>query len=166
MQIEHKRNLPHIYKTGVKYFKKEYNLHKRYFAKYDLALHQNKKNLHLENNEIAELVAEAMKFYHKEDYYLISYCIMPNHVHFVFYYKNSTKRTISQIMQSIKGYTGYKANQIIGKTGKFWQHKSFDHIIRNNKELDNIISYVKLNPVEARLVDNWEKWKYTYNNLV
>ena len=155
------------FKNKFEFQKKEYNLQKKFFAIYDNALHENIKIQYLENEEIAELVGDAMKFYHEEEYFLIAYCIMSNHVHFVFHYYENATRSISEIMKSIKGYTARKANIILGRTGNsFWQHESYDHIIRDNQELDNIIDYVKMNPVKAGLIDDWQKWKYTYFNEV
>jgi putative transposase len=204
MQYEHRRNLPHIYKTGVNYsitfrlynsipqielkkmknsyeielkklsdknlnssvFEMQKNeLQKEYFESYDTALHNNKINQHLKNKEIAGLVCGAMKYYHEKEYYIDCFCVMPNHVHFVFYYFDEAKKSISQVMQSIKGYTAREANKLLGKKGTFWQSESFDHIIRTEIELKNTINYVIMNPVNAGLVQKWEDWPHMYHRL-
>ncbi len=65
-------------------------------------------------------------------------------------------------MHSLKRYTAYEANQILGRSGAFWQHESYDHFARDEKELERIIKYVLYNPVKAGLVDDWKSWKWTY----
>ena len=70
--------------------------------------------------------------------------------------------SLSSIMQSLKGYTARKANQILGRSGAFWQHESYDHCVRNPNELKRIITYVLNNPVKIGLVDEWKKWQWSY----
>ena len=70
--------------------------------------------------------------------------------------------TLSSIMQSLKGYTAWKANRLLGRSGAFWHHESYDHAVRNASEWQRIITYVLNNPVKASLVDEWEKWRWSY----
>ncbi len=42
--------------------------------------------------------------------------------------------TLSSIMQSLKGYTARKANRLLGRSGAFWHHESYDHVVRNASE--------------------------------
>jgi REP element-mobilizing transposase RayT len=48
--------------------------------------------------------------------------------------------------------------------GTFWQHESYDHVIRNEKEFERIVTYIIENPVKAGLVEEWQQWPYTYIN--
>ena len=68
---------------------------------------------------------------------------------------------LSKIMHSLKGRTARERNLIIGRTGSFWEHESFDHVIRQGK-FDKTILYVLNNPVKAGLVDYWEDWRWNY----
>ena len=70
--------------------------------------------------------------------------------------------TLSSIMQSLKGYTAWKANRLLERNGAFWHHESYDHAVRNTSEWQRIITYVLNNPVKAGLVDEWEKWRWSY----
>ena len=102
-----------------------------------------------------------------------------NHVHVVFTplpmrsskTDNTTQtnslcyNTLSTIMQSLKGYTARKANLLLGRSGPFWQHESYDHVIRDPSEWQRIVTYVLNNPVKAGLVDTWEKWQWSYCRL-
>lgn len=72
------------------------------------------------------------------------------------------KSVLSVIMQSLKGYTARKCNLALGKSGQFWQHESFDHVVRDQAEWERTINYVLNNPVKARLVKEWQDWKWSY----
>jgi putative transposase len=65
-------------------------------------------------------------------------------------------------MQSLKGYTARKCNQALGREGAFWQHESFDRVIRDQEEFARTVNYVLNNPVNARMVTCWRDWRWSY----
>ena len=65
-------------------------------------------------------------------------------------------------MHSLKGATSREANRMLGISGQFWQHESFDHVIRDAAEFNRILQYVVYNPVTAGLVKTAEEWKWAY----
>jgi len=78
--------------------------------------------------------------------------------------RNTASRYIvTDVLQSLKRYTAMQANKILNRTGAFWQHESYDHVVRDGKELERIIHYVINNPVKAGLVTNAEDWKWSYH---
>jgi REP element-mobilizing transposase RayT len=62
----------------------------------------------------------------------------------------------------LKGYTARKANEILGRSGTFWEAESYDHQVRDQGEYLRIIKYVIENPVKACLVRNWRDWEWTW----
>ena len=58
---------------------------------------------------------------------------------------------LSAIMHSLKSYTAHEANKLLGRTGPFWQHESYDHWVRDEGELDRIVAYINANPIKAGL---------------
>jgi putative transposase len=183
----HRRNLPHLYLNEGIYFitfrltdsipsdnvaeikatsnsneQKDDDKFKRLLKKYDAILDGGtfgKK--HLTDPRIAEICKQSLHYPDGKDYKLICYCIMPNHIHVVFELITNS-RGISKIMQSIKRISARKSNQILNRTGKFWQDESYDRLVRDDKELYFIIKYVILNPVNAGLAQDWTDWKHTY----
>lgn len=55
----------------------------------------------------------------------------------------------------IKGSTSRAANLILERSGAFWQHEKYDHLVRNDRELMNVIWYVVTNLVKAGLGNDW-----------
>jgi REP element-mobilizing transposase RayT len=69
---------------------------------------------------------------------------------------------LAVIMQSLKGYTARKCNLALGRSGQFWQHESFDHVIRDEPEFARVIRYTLHNPVKEKMVSHWSDWKWNY----
>ncbi len=66
------------------------------------------------------------------------------------------------ILGSLKQYSATQSNIILDRKDAFWQHESYDHLIRDRNELVRMIDYTLNNPVKAGLVDEWKQWKYSY----
>lgn len=162
---------------------------KRYFKRFDEFLDKHTSGPKWLNDErVAKIVEDAIRYRDGKEYELIAYCIMPNHVHMVVDVERSdnsdAERTLvskepgdrtevrstvsyknyklTKILREIKGSTARECNKILNRSGAFWQHESYDHVIRNGKECGNIISYVLNNPVNAGIVADWQKWKWSY----
>ena len=91
---------------------------------------------------------------------------MPNHGHVVCTPLEKDKDSfysLAEILQSLKRHTARQSNLVLGRSGAFWQDESYDHIVRDEAELERIIKYVIYNPVKAGLVDDWTEWKWTYS---
>jgi REP element-mobilizing transposase RayT len=113
---------------------------------------------------IASMVEDALRYGEttRRFYHLYAWVIMPNHVHVVF----EPHSTLSTIMRWLKGRTSREANRHLGRTGMpFWQDESYDHWIRTNEELHNVIGYVENNPVKAGLIDAKELWPWSSARL-
>ena len=135
---------------------------KKYFNKIDkLLVTCTSSPQYLQNEMAAQIVADSISFFDGKEYDLICYCIMSNHVHLVIKLRENS-RSLDKIMQSIKSFSAIKCNEIFGRKGKFWQHENYDHIIRNESELERIVEYVLSNPVKAGLVNSKNEWKWNY----
>lgn len=126
------------------------------FEKFDSYLDQCLcGNDHLTNPQIADVVEEAIHYRNMKVYDLIAFCLMPNHVHLIFTpleKENGNYHGLTEILHSLKRHTGRKSNLILKQSGAFWQDESYDHIIRDEAELERTIKYILYNPVKANLV--------------
>lgn len=146
------------------------SVHKRLFTMYDDALARHRDVNWLADPRVAALVRRSLHFWNGTKYGLLAYCIMPNHVHLLARPFDAVPTTetdwdqmepgecanrhspMSKMMHSLKSYTAHEANKILGRTGPFWQHESYDHWVRDDDELERIVQYIAANPVAAGLV--------------
>ena len=105
----------------------------------------------LQQERIAELVANTLKFFDGERYKLFAWCIMPNHVHVTV---QPITHTLPEILNSWKKFTAREANKILEREGQpFWQREYFDHLIRNQEYRERTVEYVWRNSDKAGLND-------------
>ncbi len=155
--FELKKNKKEIQKT----------ITRNYLKHFDENLHSIKTgNYFLRMPEIAHIVAESIHYWDTKRYDLIAYCIMPNHVHTVLttYDKDEQGKSIylQDILESIKKFSARECNKALNRRGKFWQHESFDRIIRDREDLYWTLSYVLENPIKAGFCMSWEEYKWNY----
>ncbi len=113
----------------------------------------------LERTDLAELVANALHFAETQLrlYHLLAWVIMPTHVHILI----EPKAALARITKSVKWYTAREANRVLQRSGPFWQAESYDHWVRDERELEEILNYIEYNPVEAGLVLMPENWPWS-----
>jgi REP element-mobilizing transposase RayT len=107
--------------------------------------------------EVAEVAACAIQDGRK-DYDLHSWVVMPNHVHVLITPWND----VSNVMRRIKGGTAREANRQLHQVGRpFWQHESYDRLVRDGQEFRRIERYILLNPVRAGLAPRPELYRWS-----
>lgn len=153
-----------------------YKLQKQYFARVDAALDRAENGPRwLSEPRFAEIVTQQIHNLHPSYYSLHAYCLMSNHVHVLLDQQDIPEppplkdgqhyTALSHAMRLLKGRTGYACAALLSEhKGAFWQHESYDHVVRNEKEFERILAYIVNNPVKAGLVNNWQDWAYTYVN--
>jgi REP element-mobilizing transposase RayT len=138
----------------------------QHFGRWDKALDTEPAGPHwLKDPQVAQTVVDSIHYLDGRFYELDSFCIMSNHVHLLMTPLQETSGnyySLAKIMHSLKGYTARRANAILGRQGQFWQHESYDHIVRDPAELLRIRHYILQNPVKASLVERWADWPYSY----
>jgi REP element-mobilizing transposase RayT len=85
---------------------------------------------------------------------------MPDHVHHIFRILDGS--SLSEVLQSIKGYSARSINALLDRKGPFWLGESFDHIIRHAQELEEKLSYVRENPVTRGLAATWRDYRWLW----
>jgi len=111
---------------------------------------------HLAKKEIAAVVLAAFRHFDGNRYDLHACCIMPNHVHVLFTPKEG--HAIVDILHSWKSFSANQANQILGRSGAFWQPESYDHLIRDGGDYHAQLNYLRQNPASAGVAGLvWEK---------
>ncbi len=115
---------------------------------------------HLRNPELAELVADAIRFFHGQRYELRAWVVMPNHAHVVVW--PMAGHTLSDFLHSWKSFTSHEINKRLAeKVVPFWQGESYDHLIRDDEDLHRCCHYTTRNPVNGGLCARPEDWKWS-----
>ena len=87
---------------------------------------------------------------------LDSYAIMPDHIHFILFFQNSSH----ELPQVMKWYKTMTTNELIRNvkeghapafSGHLWQRSYYDHVIRNDIDLAETRRYISENPLKKQL---------------
>jgi len=151
-----------------------YKIEKKHFGRYDEWLDRCVSGPRwLEDKTVADIVTEKIHSMNGKHFQLMTYCIMPNHVHLLIEpiiaddlrHRGATSQyPATDALRLLKGSTARICNLKLKRSGHFWNHESYDHFVRDEQELERIIKYILYNPVKAELVEAWEKWQFTYIN--
>ena len=108
----------------------------------------------LADESAAAVVADALKHFDGQRYRLIAWCVMPNHVHVVV--QPLGAHTLESILHSWKSFTASAINKGLSKAGTLWMPESYDHLIRDQADLDHAVKYTWENPENA----GWTDWEW------
>jgi putative transposase len=93
------------------------------------------------------------------DFKIIAKIIMPDHIHLII---NNEEGELSNIIQRIKMSFAALYKQEAGITReRIWQNRFWDHIIRNQEDLNRHIDYIHYNPVKHGLANSPFDWQYS-----
>ena len=121
-------------------------------------LDRGRGECHLRQQEIAQLVEEAVRFFHGERYDLRAWVVMPNHVHALF---KVDVTPMAEILESWKKHTAQKANRLLGRRGEFWQADYWDTFMRNSEHELETRRYIESNPANAGFVLDPKAWPWS-----
>jgi valyl-tRNA synthetase len=119
----------------------------RFSAKIDQWLDAGHGSCLLADDEVAQNVGGALKFFDGQRYELGAWVVMPNHVHALVAPKEG--HDLGAILHSWKSFTANRINEQLHRSGPLWQHESYDHIVRNEAALLRIEEYIERNPEKA-----------------
>jgi len=129
---------------------------------YDRCLHE----VNLCDERVAKHIIEQLLAMHKIQYHMMAYTLMPNHLHLLIRPLENEHGTIciSDIVRIFKGISARVINKELSRTGTLWFREYYDHWVRNQQELVNVIEYMRNNPVKAGLVKCPEDWQFGWVN--
>jgi REP element-mobilizing transposase RayT len=92
----------------------------------------------------------------REDLVPIALCLMPDHLHLL---AKPGGADLRDRIAAVKSYAITLARPF--GTRRLWQPSFYDRRIRDEHEFENVLHYVRHNPVNAGLVTEPEEWHYT-----
>jgi len=88
-----------------------------------------------------------------------AWVILPDHFHAIMVCNG---RTISEIMRDVKlsfGAVLRKSERV--HSGRIWQNRFWDHIIRDERDYQRHMDYIHYNPVKHGLVVSPSEWRHS-----
>jgi REP-associated tyrosine transposase len=105
--------------------------------------------------KMLSLLAEQKR---KLPFYLYAYCLMPNHLHLLIEQRDDA---ISRVMhRMLTGYTRYR-NRKYNKQGHGVQGRYKAMLCQSDQYLAELVRYIHLNPVRAKMVRRAEGFVYS-----
>jgi len=99
------------------------------------------------NGEILKYLYNFLKTDNALIYELISFVIMPNHVHILFKQTQSLANTI----KVLKAKSAVDINVMLNRFGKFWASGYYDKVIRDEEHFEKVYVYIENNALKAGL---------------
>ena len=106
-------------------------------------------------NQFIFVLKDVIKRYNWVCY---TYCLMPNHYHLVI---ETPEANLSAGMRQLNGVYTQKFNYIHKRVGHLFQGRYKAMVVEKESYLGELIRYVVLNPVRAKLVKNPEHWRWS-----
>ena len=85
--------------------------------------------------------------------------LMPDHLHCV-----AELKTIGlpKLMHSLKSFTAKRVNAVLNRQGSLWQDQYYEHAIRKDENLNEVVLYMLHNPVRAGLATDFHTYPFWY----
>jgi putative transposase len=137
-----------------------------FFDWYDKLIAQSSETPQiLHQREITDIITESFRYFDNQHYTLMAYCVMPNHVHVLIHpllQESGEIYSCPHITYTWKRYSANQINRVLKRSGSLWQQESYDHMVRDERELSQVLEYIIQNPVMAGLVNKWDEWYGTW----
>lgn len=92
---------------------------------------------------------------------MLGYVFLPDHFHILI--QPTGESDFSKIMQSLKSNFTKVYKKRLGllpsQSMKFWQKRFWDHVVRDDRDLENHLHYIHYNPVKHGYVKQPEDWQ-------
>ena len=113
----------------------------------------------LANSEVARIIFETFEWLETQGRIRwICIMIMPDHIHAVI--QLGRDQTLPKVLHSLKTFTARQINEQRGEHNTVWQEGYYDHGIRRDESLNEIIHYCYENPVRQGLVKQARDYLY------
>jgi putative transposase len=105
--------------------------------------------------KFTSIVAEQKS---KLPFYLYAYCLMPNHFHLLIEMQDDP---VSRIMQRVLTTYSQYHNRKYKKIGHLFQGRYKSILCQSDQYLGELVRYIHLNPVRAKMVKRPEEYEYS-----
>jgi REP element-mobilizing transposase RayT len=92
---------------------------------------------------------------------VLAFVVMPDHVHALLQPPDDV--TIGEVLKYFKRISATSIRRL-GRTGRLWEARFYDRVMRDEQELGNAVRYIHENPVKANLCGEPFDWLWSTAN--
>jgi REP element-mobilizing transposase RayT len=112
---------------------------------------------------VAEMVQGSLLGFDGARYRLLAWVVMPNHVHVLF--EPIGGWSVAEIVAGWKKFTARKICDFrraggAAALGPVWHREYWDRFIRDRGHFEDVVEYIRMNPVKAGLVREAHEWRW------
>ena|ERR1022692_2253128 len=118
---------------------------------------QNRKRIFSDRKIAALAQGELKSFRDRGWYWLYAFVVMPDHIHILVRLRDDLK-TLGRIVATIKSAIQFRSRR--AGVDLQWQYNFYDHVVRLDEPVDEIVGYILRNPERAGLVRQGEDYPF------
>jgi putative transposase len=118
----------------------------------------NRRRIFRSHDDCLKFISILAEQKAKQPFYLYAYCLMPNHIHLLIEMQDNP---VSRIMQRVlTAYSQYH-NRKYKRIGHLFQGRYKSILCQTDQYLAELVRYIHLNPVRAKMVKRPEQYEYS-----
>ena len=121
-----------------------------------------KRELFTDSDTVAIFLGALRRASIEHQCQVLIYCFMPDHVHIALR-GVAASSNLWRAMTLFKQLSGYWLARLIPAVR--WQKDFFDHVLRDDDELERQLRYVAGNPVRRGLAEGWHEYPFTGSDV-
>jgi len=118
----------------------------------------NRRRIFGDNNDYQKMLRLLAVQKVKLPFFLYAYCLMPNHIHLLM---ERREDAIARVMHRLLGGYARYYNRKNGRVGHLFQSRYKGILCQTDQYLAELVRYIHLNPVRARIVRTPEAYRYS-----
>ncbi len=108
---------------------------------------------------VPQIILESLDWLQQQALiHLYAYCLMPDHLHLL--YQLGEAADLSNVMQRFGSCIGRSICRHTGRA-RVWSDGFYDHALRSETVLTEVVGYIHENPVKAGFVSNAAEWAWS-----
>ncbi len=115
-----------------------------------------KQRIFCQRGIVDSLVAALKEVSFRKQFAVLAYCFMPDHLHLLL--SNNGGASLIDYIKLYKQKTGHYYKKLFNN--KLWQKSFYDHILRKEESVSDVVLYIFANPIRKKLVDDFLNYPY------
>ena len=116
-----------------------------------------RRRLFVDGGTVELVMQQLLRAANEQKFSVIAYCFMPDHLHLLIE-GTSDSSDGKRFIKAFKQYSGYYYTHQWQRT--LWQRYGFEHVLRDDEVMIEVVRYILRNPVRAGLAATVEEYPF------